>query len=1008
MPVPGLPQTGEFHVEHSIAGPESSLVRYVLDIFESFKTARRPFEETWEEAWLNYLGQYQDKTAWRSKTEGTGGRSRIFIKLTALKCNTAHAKIVDSLFANGELVPYGLVPLSTNGDPRDAAMAAEEWRKSVLDPHFSRIDLPEIISDATLELAILGTAVLKGPVLAPQRSRVVVDRGAGGVGIETGIEMVASVEHIPLWEYYVDTNAKTPAQSIGEIHFRRMLPQEFRDLAGGGGYDRAAVREAARRASNQDPSDTRYIQMADNYMGEHGVKDARVSSLEFWGLVPAAHLAEAGTLLPEGTEEEDSLEACVCLGADGIVTKAIVNPTGVRPFKVCPYKKRPHQAYGQGVAEAMRDSQKMINSIARLIIDNKALSGNGMVGVNLDRINVKRTKDLSVYPGKTWFIKGNYSPQEAIGTVGFQDVTLGLKDLLEQFERFADEETGIPKYSHGEQGSFLNKMLDVNTPVPMLNGTYKVLADIKDGDSVIGSDGKAVTVAKAHEIHLPDRAYQIKFASGEEITAGGEHLWTVSDAKGKSKTVNTDILFELVGKKKRKLFIPRIRRPMTGMDKELPLDPYILGLWLGDGHSHSSRITTADAEVIEYVKKWAEGDGGGVSVDKTQNSGKAVTYYIKGKAKGNCPENGRFQINTDTLHGRLRIMGLMKSCRDIKAKTGKHIPGEYLSASYSDRLELLRGLMDTDGCHHSNSLVIFIQKEGRLVHDIIKLIESLGGWPRIHETHPGEWAKEGVKYYQVHFSIFDNPFKMEKKASKWKTIKWRADKQRILSVEPVKICKMRCLTVDAKDGLFCVGERFTLTHNTAAGMSMLMAQANLNIKTAMRNIDNAWIEPLVEAFYDWFAGNGSGPRLPFKIKAAGTDSIIAKEIRLENLSKFITAAANPMFAPFVDQAKAIREMGRLLEIDLVRSEEEVAQILAQMQSQNGPGKSLKETVDIDRLYPYLTRAEQMQVLESLGIRPDPALPPGGPGAGGWNGDGNGDGQEHQGAGISPFGAPARV
>ena len=647
-----MPQTGEFHVEHSIAGPESSLVRYVLDIFESFKTARSPFEEAWEEAWLNYLGQYQDKTAWRSKTEGTGGRSRIFIKLTALKCNTAHAKIVDSLFANGELVPYGLVPLSTNGDPRDAAMAAEEWRKSVLDPHFSRIDLPEIISDATLELTILGTAVLKGPVLAPQRSRVVVDRGAGGVGIETGIEMVASVEHIPLWEYYVDTNAKTPAQSIGEIHFRRMLPQEFRDLAGGGGYDPAAVREAARRASNQDPSDTRYIQMADNYMGEHGVKDARVSSLEFWGLVPAAHLAEAGTLLPEGTEEEDSLEACVCLGADGIVTKAIVNPTGVRPFKVCPYKKRPHQAYGQGVAEAMRDSQKMINSIARLIIDNKALSGNGMVGVNLDRINVKRTKDLSVYPGKTWFIKGNYSPQEAIGTVGFQDVTLGLKDLLEQFERFADEETGIPKYSHGEQGSFLNK--------------------------------------------------------------------------------------------------------------------------------------------------------------------------------------------------------------------------------------------------------------------------------------------------------------------------------------------------------------------TAAGMSMLMAQANLNIKTAMRNIDNAWIEPLVEAFYDWFAGNGSGPRLPFKIKAAGTDSIIAKEIRLENLSKFITAAANPMFAPFVDQAKAIREMGRLLEIDLVRSEEEVAQILAQMQSQNGPGKSLKETVDIDRLYPYLTRAEQMQVLESLGIRPDPALPPGGPGAGGWNGDGNGDGQEHQGAGISPFGAPAGV
>ena len=127
--------------------------------------------------------------------------------------------------------------------------------------------------------------------------------------------------------------------------------------------------EAARRATATDENDERYRQLGDNWMGEQGVKDERVSHLEYWGLVPVSMLREHGCEIPEDIEDEDSIEGLVALGADGLVIKACVNPVGRRPFYVAPYKKRPHIIFGQGVAEAMRDSQKMVNSSARLIAD---------------------------------------------------------------------------------------------------------------------------------------------------------------------------------------------------------------------------------------------------------------------------------------------------------------------------------------------------------------------------------------------------------------------------------------------------------------------------------------------------------------------------------------------------------------------------------------------------------------------------------------------------------------
>jgi len=611
---------------------KSELSNYVRDIFNAFKTARRPFEETWEECWYNYLGQYQPANVWKRKTEGRKYRSKIFIKLTTLKCNTAHSKIVD-IYSGRGTIPFDAMPVDyeASGIPIDEAKKIVSQKTGRLREHFKKIELEEKLDTAALECCILGTAVLKGPIVETKRVPRLRKKTIGGVPIDQidpdvnpyevyhEYETYPTFDYIPLWEYYVDANARTNAESIGEIHFQRLLPAKFRQLAFQGGYDAEAVFEAARRATTTDADDTKYIQLADNYMGVQGEKDMRVSVLEYQGLVPVRLISSSGIEVPEDVQEEDSIEAIVVLAADGTVIKACVNPLGKRQFKICPYKKRPGYIYGMGVSESMRDSQKMINSAARLLIDNKALSGNGMIGINLDRINTKRTKNLDVYPGKTWYVKGNFAPRDAISSVSFPDVTMGLRELIEMFERFADEETGLPKYTSGIQNSFLNK--------------------------------------------------------------------------------------------------------------------------------------------------------------------------------------------------------------------------------------------------------------------------------------------------------------------------------------------------------------------TATGMSMLMTQANINIKTVLKNIDDCWIEPIVEDMDEWFSEFEDSIRLPMKIKATGADSIIAKEIKLENYMKFMQITSSPQDAIFMNRVKLMKAIARLLETeDVMLMDEEIKEIIKEMSIRSSAPKDIREMVDLDRLFPLITRNEQMQILKAIGIEPDMNVP----------------------------------
>lgn len=489
------------------------------------------------------------------------------------------------------------------------------------------------------------------------------------------------------------------------------------------------------------------------------------------------------------------------------------NYMGRHPFFSISPTKDPHRIWvKRSYAELIGELQDLKVALTRQIMQNVALTNDPKMLLDETAINI----DDFVQGRKVVRMKAGHSLHEVAMPMPVTPLSPQTFTFLEWVEGQKENRTGITRYNQGLDANSLNKMCDIHHMIPLANGTFKELKDVIDGDILVGQNGQPTTVVKAHEIQLPKKAYSIEFSNGEVIRAGGEHLWTIRNQRGVRKTVDTDYIFDYMSKYKQPVYIDRVNKPLAGIHKELPLDPYFLGLWLGDGGSWQSVFTTEDKEVLDYMNNWATSRGGYIEQTKYQNSGKALTYRIK---------------DTDLTDICIEL-GIRKTRYE---NTGvKHIPEMYFEASYEQRLELLRGLMDTDGCHHSGGFCIFTQKEGQLCNDVIRLAKSLGWDVTVHETNPCEFAKPNTKYFNIGISALDNPFKLSRKANKWKRQTRMTDKVKIKSITEIEPIPMRCLTVDAEDGQFCIEYTYTVTHNTATGISAILGQSSQRLELVAR------------------------------------------------------------------------------------------------------------------------------------------------------------------------------
>ena len=373
-------------------------------------------------------------------------------------------------------------------------------------------------------------------------------------------------------------------------------------------------------------------------------------------------------------------------------------------------------------------------------------------------------------------------------------------------------------------GRGAGKLIRLDTPILQADGTWKLNGDLQPGDRILTEEGLPTTVTQVHPIQVPETAYRLHFSDGTHLDAGGEHLWATWTARERKQLNRTDrldytprpevgfpskwaydeshvrstqeivdTLYTSTARPDRNHAIPlTLPIPFNRRD-DLPISPYLLGYWLGDGNSSAGNITT--------------------HVDDLPNLLNAVVsagYTYSVTTTGQNPNVKR-----------VRVCGFTTDLKSLNLYKNKHIPQAYLTASIEQRQELLAGLIDSDGCIAlDRPLAEFCSVIPRLSGDVTHLLRTLGEKPVTKQSASYLYGVRHRDRYRTHWRPKFNPFRLPRKADRY--VPLTADSNQalrnfhrmIVSAEPIDPVPMRCITVDNPTGLYLAGEGLIVTHNT--------------------------------------------------------------------------------------------------------------------------------------------------------------------------------------------------
>ena len=359
------------------------------------------------------------------------------------------------------------------------------------------------------------------------------------------------------------------------------------------------------------------------------------------------------------------------------------------------------------------------------------------------------------------------------------------------------------------------KPLALDTPVATPTG-WSSIGALSVGDEVFNLDGVPTQVTYITPVFTHRKCYKITFDDGAEIVCDEVHRWAVNDMWAPDPYVFVvKETRELVGKFKvitsrgtpRFRFSIPVAMPLELPAKELPIHPYLLGVWLGDGSRCDGGLALGNQDVTHITKRIEE-------------LGYELMSLGKGNAADTCKRAAfRCKRSGMSLTKILEREGLLKN---------KHIPEIYLRASVKQRMELMKGLLDTDGTIGGNSgRVVFTQSLEVLFNQCNELAHSLGVKTMCHVDQP-TYVSNGIKLkgalcYSMEFNVGDIesfvtlPRHIEKhrKYRLGKTTRpTHAGRRFIRNIEPVESVPVKCISVADDMHLFLVGKELIPTHNT--------------------------------------------------------------------------------------------------------------------------------------------------------------------------------------------------
>lgn len=397
-----------------------------------------------------------------------------------------------------------------------------------------------------------------------------------------------------------------------------------------------------------------------------------------------------------------------------------------------------------------------------------------------------------------WSVPDNVDPRDekywhmanpALGQLN----TFKLADLRAMFESM--QYRNLP----GFQTEHL--ALDITTPILTTNG-WKTVETVEVGDHVYHPDGHPVGVVQVTPTYADRVCYEVKTVDGRSVVADAEHRWMVKDRRSNRgwEVLNTG---ELVGRGLTKnsrqgggyaYQLPR-QHEIVSKPLELPVDPYLIGAWLGDGTAGKAEIACVESDADEFT----------ALLPVTVTSVRAAT---NGNAR---------RINFRITPGKSRDE-FPARCRELGIWNDKRIPDLYLIAGTEQRLALLQGLCDTDGSIDRNGRVRFCSTRKELAEQVLYLARSLGWRATMIEGTSSYGGKVRGPAYLIswtHDADQSPPFRLRRKIARINSHPSRADERTtsIRSIVPVATRPVRCITVDTPDSMFLAGRDLIPTRN---------------------------------------------------------------------------------------------------------------------------------------------------------------------------------------------------
>lgn len=378
------------------------------------------------------------------------------------------------------------------------------------------------------------------------------------------------------------------------------------------------------------------------------------------------------------------------------------------------------------------------------------------------------------------------------------------------------------------------KGLALDTPIPTPDG-WTTMGELQVGDRVFGRSGVPVTVTAKSEIHHRP-CYRLTVGDGSSVVADNVHLWRVNSVRHKymcvmkngnvqrsgaqppqESVVSTEEVAKIAQELGPSSLYIDTHEAVELPPKDLPIDPWVLGAWLGDGNSTAGQLTIGSKD-FDQMSELVSQHWGPHSRRKDRTSMAVTLLKRSGVPLATTPQTGSSR-GTCCLRRLLREEGLLGH---------KHIPSSYLRGSIEQRTQLLRGLMDTDGhWHQSRRRAVFVTTSPELAEAFVDLVRSLGVSPQVFEKDYENAVRPDARVHMIEFRpIFFNPFSLPRKADlvdeHLKTVKLTrgpapaaALRRTIKSVEAVQSVPTQCIQVDAEDSMYLAGRGFIPTHNTS-------------------------------------------------------------------------------------------------------------------------------------------------------------------------------------------------